>query len=61
VGLAAGVGAALLLSRYAESLLFEVQAHDVWTYTGACLVLMVAAVLCVDSCRLAARPASILS
>ena len=45
VGLAVGIGAAVLLSRYVESLLFEVPPRDIWTYAGACVVLATSALL----------------
>ena len=45
VGLAAGVGAALALSRFAESLLFDVQPRDAGTYGGVCVLLVAAAIV----------------
>jgi len=40
VGVAAGVGGALLLSRLAESLLFEVRPTDPFTYAVVVLALL---------------------
>jgi putative ABC transport system permease protein len=44
-GLAVGVGAAVLLSRLVESLLFDVQPRDVVTFVGVCVLLASAAVI----------------
>ncbi len=43
-GLAVGVGAALMLSRLVESLLFNVQPRDGVTYLGVCALLASVAV-----------------
>jgi ABC-type antimicrobial peptide transport system permease subunit len=45
VGLAVGVGAAVVLSRLVESLLFDVQPRDMGTYVGVCALLASAAVV----------------
>jgi ABC-type antimicrobial peptide transport system permease subunit len=44
-GLGVGVGAALVLSRYVESFLFEVPPRDVWTYAMVCALLAASAVV----------------
>ena len=45
VGLAVGVGAALMLGRLVESLLFDVHPRDVGTYAGVCALLASAALV----------------
>jgi len=44
-GLAVGLGAALILSRFSESLLFGVEPRDWPTYLAACLLLVTSAIL----------------
>jgi ABC-type lipoprotein release transport system permease subunit len=39
----AGVGAALALGRFVESLLFDIQPRDAWTYLIVCVLLTLAA------------------
>jgi predicted permease len=43
IGLAAGIGGALALTRFAEKLLYGVKATDPWTFAGACALLVVLA------------------
>jgi predicted permease len=55
-GLVAGVGAALALGRFVESLLFDIQPRDAWTYLIVCLMLTLAAfVAAILPARRAAR------
>jgi putative ABC transport system permease protein len=45
IGAAIGLSAAMVLTRYAESLLFGVKPHDPVTIAGAILLLLLATVL----------------
>ena len=40
VGLTAGIGAALLLSRFLSSILYEIRGNDLVTYLAAALLLL---------------------
>ncbi len=62
VGILAGTGAALVLTRWMTSLLFGVSPKDPWTFTATAVVLMmVAAVACFLPARRAATAAPMVS
>jgi ABC-type antimicrobial peptide transport system permease subunit len=63
VGLGAGAVAALMLSRFAKSLLFGIQPNDATTYLGVALVLLTTSIAaCLGPARraIAADPAHVL-